>query len=558
MLNPEDNILAEWFADNRYTEVDCRSFYRDIFPEGLFDVRDAKTPGVGRGLVQTIQKPTKKDDSFHIVGKTIPVYDDLTELYQTIDDSVKIYEQYQRKGVADRVQILTCTNGCSYMGHECLAENVYMMSAMIIEIDDIIYDENGMAGPYCYNPIGLKNMLNQMRPVEMPRSGRIRPAVYPTPTYIVCSGSGMHLYYVFQEPLRINKKYFHKHYEAVDLYKKCLMGALWRSKTITEKPVEIQGIAQRYRCVGSPTKTGSVVRAFQIGDKVSLEYMNSFRDNLKYEDENHRFQECPELSEIVNTAPGTARPYKKKTYPLTGNLGKGAYTQALERIKTSAMEGKRYWFLYCLAATARMCAIPEKQLKVDAYNLLDFMNSLTVTPDNEFTMYDIECALKNYSYRGPFMRRTTYERLCGIQCPPPRCTKKNGRKLPEHLTYIRKIKAMKKQMGEEINEGRPLKWWSTFAYRVLYPNNSKADALRDGVAAKGTIRKYWSLVDELEEKDLIALENLYASMQDFDWDRVKEGNIPMKTGVRDSVKAFAEKTLEYHHILEGYKKNGAN
>ena len=34
MLNPEDNILAEWFADNRYTEVDCRSFYRDIFPEG--------------------------------------------------------------------------------------------------------------------------------------------------------------------------------------------------------------------------------------------------------------------------------------------------------------------------------------------------------------------------------------------------------------------------------------------------------------------------------------------------------------------------------------------
>lgn len=387
MLNPEDNVLAEWFVDNRYTEVDSRNFYREIFPDGLFDVRDAKTPDVGRGLVQTIQKPTKKDDSqFQTVGKTIPVYDDLTELYQTIDDSVKLYEQYQRRGVADRVQILTCTNGCSYMGHECLAENVYMMSAMIIEIDDIIYDENGMAGSYCYNRIGLKNMLNQMRPVEMPRSGRIRPAVYPTPTYIVCSGSGMHLYYVFQEPLRINKKYFPKHYEAVDLYKKCLMGALWRSKTITEKPVEIQGIAQRYRCVGSPNKTGSVVRAFQIGDKVSLEYMNSFRDNLKYEDENHRFQECPELSEIVNTAPGTARPYKKRTYSPTGNLGKGAYIQALERIKTSAMEGKRYWFLYCLAATARMCAIPEKQLKADAYNLLDFMNSLTITPDNEFTI----------------------------------------------------------------------------------------------------------------------------------------------------------------------------
>ena len=168
MLNPEENVLAEWFVDNRYTEVDSRSFYREIFPDGLFDVRDAKTPDVGRGLVQTIQKPTKKDDNqFQAVGKTITIYDDLTELYQTIDDSVKLYEQYQRKGVADRMQILTCTNGCSYMGHECLTENVYMMSAMIIEIDDIIYDENGMSGAYCYNPIGLKNMLNQMRPVEM-------------------------------------------------------------------------------------------------------------------------------------------------------------------------------------------------------------------------------------------------------------------------------------------------------------------------------------------------------------------------------------------------------
>lgn len=31
MLNPEENVLAEWFVDNRYTEVDSRSFYREIF-----------------------------------------------------------------------------------------------------------------------------------------------------------------------------------------------------------------------------------------------------------------------------------------------------------------------------------------------------------------------------------------------------------------------------------------------------------------------------------------------------------------------------------------------
>ena len=46
--------------------------------------------------------------------------------------------------------------------------------------------------------------------------------------------------------------------------------------------------------------------------------------------------------------------------------------------------------LYCLAATDRMCSISEDELKQDAYNLLDFLDSKTESPDNRFTSYDIQ------------------------------------------------------------------------------------------------------------------------------------------------------------------------
>ena len=553
--DPSKNYIAEWFASQGYTEVIPYTFYRELFPAGFLDNAGARTKDKGVGLVQIIQKPlTQEGVALKATGKTTVVYNDLVGMTQTIKEAVKLYNENARNSLTDKVQLLTATNGCSYLGTKCEADNMFMLSAIIIELDDPIsnWDDEDCLEDTPYDPIGIKNMLHQMRPVQL-RSGKIRPPVFPTPTFISCSGTGIHLYYVLDEPMRINRRYFPKHYEEVDLFKKCLMGAMWRTKTITKKPVEIQGIAQRYRCVGSPTKQGSIVRAFQTGDRVSLDYLNSFRENLRYEDANHRMAECPELKEIVNTAPGTAKANKKRKYFPTGSLGKGAYTEALNRIPIYAMEGRRYWFLYCLAATARMCAIPKEQLTKDCYSLLEFMNSLTTNPDNEFTVSDIECAISNYDYDGPFMRRTTYEALCGVTCPPPRNTKKNGRSLSEHLAYCRQIKAVKKQMGENVDCGRSLKWWSTFAYRVLYPTAKKAEALNAKVAAKVTIRKYWSLMDDLEERNPMAIEDLYTAMKEHEWDEIANGNLRMQNGFNQSIKEYAENMLESYHILDVYR-----
>lgn len=560
MLDPKKNILAEWFVKNGYRELDYLPFYREVFREGIIDTaKETKTKRKGVGMINTLISPiTESGTEYNQKRYPTLFYNDLTGLHREISSANEKYEEFEKNGLVNDVSILTFTNGCTYFGHNMSADNMFEITALIIEIDDIIATETTDAnGNVVYKPTGLLNMFHQMKPVPL-RSGGTRPALFPTPTFIVCSGQGIHLYYVFVEPIELNKKSFPQHFEAWNTYKHCLMDAMWRSETITKRPTEFQGIDQRYRCVGTPTKNHSVCRAFQVGDRVTLEYMNSFRQNLKYSDpKTHRMVECPPLAEIVNNKPGSAKAKKKKQWPRTGTLGKAAYYQAISRIESDARQGKRYWMIYCLAATARMCAIPYEQLKSDAYNLLDFLDSLTIEDEygaNHFTQQDLEDALKNYFYDGPFMKRITYERICGVKCPEP--ARRNGRTQEEHLALARQRRAEKLAKGEIENlGGRSLSWWSTFAYRILYPNSSKAECMRHTGSSKATVAKYWSLVDEMIALGPVVeyyVDLLYEAMQEHSWKEIEEGNIPFQG---TTVKRYAEDQLEYYKLLDKYKKN---
>lgn len=559
MLDPKKNILAEWFVENGYAELSPIPFYREVFREGIIDTsKDAKTKRKGVGMVNTlIEAVSAEGEEYSKKGYPKVFYDSLNELHKEIVNSTNKYNDFKVRGLENSVRILTFTNGCTYFGHNMTADNMFELTALIIEIDDLIAETITYPdGSVEYKPTGLLNMFHQMKPVQM-RNGKIRPALYPTPTFIVCSGQGIHLYYVFVEPIQLNRKSFPKHFEIWDEYKHCLMDAMWRTQTITRRPTEFQGIDQRYRCVGTPTKNGSLCRAFQVGDRVTLEYMNSFRENLGYTDpETHRHKECPELGVIVNNAPGTAGTKKKKKWPRYGTLGIAAYYQALSRIKSDARQGKRYWMIYCLAATARMCAVPYETLKADAYDLLEFLDSLTEASEygsNNFTKQDLEDALKNYFYDGPFMKRLTYERICGVKCPEP--SRRNGRTQEEHLQLARQRRAEKLAKGQITNlGGRKLNWWPTFAYRVLCPNATKAECERQISSSKATIAKYWGLVDDMIEHSTYAeyqVEMLYEAMLEHNWEEIEEGNIPIE---RTTIKEYSTSYLEHYSLLDKYKK----
>lgn len=331
------------------------------------------------------------------------------------------------------------------------------------------------------------------------------------------------------------------------------MYTLWKRLRITDKELEKQGIAQRYRLVGTRTKEGGICRAFQVGQTVSISYMNQFCEDLSFEDEHSgRLMKAPEIYEIEYTAPKEKQQEEKKeTIPRLGNLGKGAYVNVLNVIKNHAKEGKRYWMVFCLASVARNCAIPYEQLEKDAYGLLDYLDSLTEhAGENQFTKPDIECALKSYYYTGPFIRKSTCEQLCGVKFAP--AIKRNGRTRKEHLEYMKEQKELKRKKGEPVDSGRSMKWWPVLAYRLLYPDGTKAECEKKAGVSRHTVLKYWTLVDELEECGSGAVRGLSEALKGHSLDELlQEDKKPVGVAL---VKEQAERILTEKGLLGKYMK----
>ena len=483
------DLMGDWMKAYGFLEVTPKDFYTSIFRKCLQE-RSVKDNSETRGsvIIQTVVKPKSAGK-----GKVTILDENLDGLEKAIESANRIYEHFGKEGQLGEVSVLTFTNGCTYLGKRMVANNLFELSALIVEVDDLIGNDDP-------NQEGLRSLMKSFTggfAYDGDSSGGLR---VPKPTYLVCSGSGIHLYYVFEKPIRVNRKSFYKQYEALDDYKYCLMYMLWKRLRITDKELEKQGIAQRYRLVGTRTKEGGICRAFQVGQTVSISYMNQFCEDLSFEDEHSgRLMKAPEIYEIEYTAPKEKQQEEKKeTIPRLGNLGKGAYVNVLNVIKNHAKEGKRYWMVFCLASVARNCAIPYEQLEKDAYGLLDYLDSLTEhAGENQFTKSDIECALKSYYYTGPFMRKSTCEQLCGVKFAP--AIKRNGRTRKEHLEYMKEQKELKRKKGEPVDSGRSLKWWPVLAYRLLYPDGTKAECEKKAGVSRHTILKYWTLADELEE-----------------------------------------------------------
>lgn len=552
MLDLKKNTVAEWMLKQGYTEVTPMDFYRDIYPEEVLRADNkgsAKDEGMGR--VQIVVHSNKKVMGSNEKGYAKPFFKDLSGLKRAIDKSNETYELLEAAG-DENFSVLCMLNPCTYYGKKTEAVYMYEVLALVVEIDSILGTEAAGDPPDRQDFRGLSNMFKQMRSVYMARTNTVREPLLPSPTYIICSGHGVHLYYLFDEPIRVNRAFIPEQYNTLNSYKLALMRCIWNeSSMITKKKLELQSINQRYRTVGTPTKNGSVCRAFRFGDKVSVNYMNSFCKRLKYTDPDTKQLVC--APEIYRLKPKTGGPTGKtvkyqKPYPRYGTMHRGAYDKALERIKYFAKEGLRYRMLYCLAATARMCHISEDELKQDAYSLLDFLDSKTESPDNRFTSYDIECALRNYSYPGPFMSRTTYEQLCHVECPAP--TKKNGRSKAEHMEYMRQ---RRKEMAEQglIDDMKCLNWWPTFAYRLLYPKGRKTDCIKESGSSKPTVYKYWSLIDDLIEQDAYCIETIYEAVQGHSWQEILAGNLEFEYM---PIKEYAYKNLKIYGLLDQYKK----
>lgn len=462
------------YLEQYYDEVEPKEFYRGIFPEGDLQKKgelreDGSSVYCYNGIIVSVTNK-KKPDGRPLI-KRYTVTDDLDmidEICQTEDFSLM--------------------SPISYIGKERSADNARYMYAIAVDLDSIRV-ENGV-------PVGLISLLE--RHIEL--TDRI-----PKPTYIVSSGTGLHLYYVLESPIGL----YPDTAKRLQIFKHDLTELIWHDTICdiqSKKDIQQEGIYQGFRVVGTITKKGDRARAFQIGDPVSMEYLNGYIQNeehrvtdFSYKKRGMTLQEAkekyPEWYErrVVNKE-------KRGSWHISRNL----YDWWKRQILSGATVGHRYHCMTMLAIYAQKCSmydpkhnpdpVTREELERDAWEIMDHMESLTVSEDNHFTTDDVLGALQSFDERWIVYPRRSVEYKSGISIP---VNKRNGRKQEVHLQRARAVQMIDYPDGEWRNkEGRPNKIDQVIQWRSDHPEGKKADCIRETGLSKSTVYRHW---DEIKK-----------------------------------------------------------
>lgn len=460
------NILPKWskeLSDKGYEGISAIDFYDDIFLDDLAEQKlpeDYKTGEYSAIAVEKVVKTDKdgnvqldKDGHKLYRGKRTTVTQGNMELYELID----------------RSENFCLMAPISYAGRSRENKNARYMYALCIEVDDI--QEDG----------GLNELIYSWERKNQP---------VPKPTYIVCSGNGLHLYYVFERPIPMWKNVF----EAVTEYKKYMTPRLW-TKYISSsyQKIQYESINQPFRIVGTRTKDNGYTLAFKVGEKVTIEYMNEFvPPDMALDCVYKAKHTLAEAKELYPTW------YKRRIEEGKErghwNRHDGIYYNWIEKIYNGAVVGKRYNCLENLCSLAVQCQIPPEQVQKDCEELAEYLETLTTEEKNHFTRYDILCALKTYEEGKEQAYRRKIEYIAnrtGIKLEP---NKRNHIKQKEHLYLARRRKEDMKHLNIPMKgtEGRPSKEQIVREWRSAHPKGKMIDCHKDTGMSRDTIRKWWN------------------------------------------------------------------
>lgn len=133
--------------------------------------------------------------------------------------------------------------------------------------------------------------------------------------------------------------------------------------------------------------------------------------------------------------------------------------------------------------------VTRDELERDAYELMEHMESLTISEDNHFTTGDVLDALEAFEDKWITYPRNSIEYKSGITITP---NKRNGRKQAEHVKIITLLRDIDYPDGSWRNkEGRPDKRQIVIDWIVNNPDGKKADCIRETGLSKKTVYKYW-------------------------------------------------------------------
>lgn len=443
-----------------FDEVNGYDFYREIFPDGEC-AGEQHTDFSHPNAIFLCYDEEKGYKIRH------PMYRDTWE-----KDYMELIEHQEN---------CVC-GGLVYRQQRNLLKNAQRMNALIFDLDGVGEHE-------------LRNLFHrfQLAPEKL-RS-------LPVPTYLVASGTGVHLYYVLEEPVDL----FPNIKLQLKSMKHDLTFKIWEYKATSRvKSIQYQSINQGFRMVGSMNeKHGVELRAFRTGEKVSVDYLNRYVIDPKNQvDLQKRFRPSKmTLEEAKLTYPEWYQKVivegnkKSKKWDIAGKVnGDDPYAlyhwwlRQIDQVKG----GHRYFFLMCMAIYASKCDVPKKKLKEDlewAYGVLQ-----EVEHTNPMKREDIKSALEAHSKEYYNFLIEDIEKLTEIRIDR---NKRNGRKRREHIKLMNFVR-------DEINgnkewrnkDGRP-KGSGTAeakvaAYRAEHPEASVTEVARALQISRPTVYKWWN------------------------------------------------------------------
>ncbi|WP_242832148.1 hypothetical protein [Oscillibacter sp. 1-3] len=450
----EKNAHLEQFLE----QVSPFEFYREIFPEGSFERKghyeDKKPNGIAVSL------PGKGGS---VNGIALGIEGDGKARRYIITDDLKMLEELMDTDFTIMAPI-------SYYGKKRSGKFARFLYALVFDID-------GVGMPQ------LRDVLHQMNKDILPKA-----------TFVVNSGTGLHLYYVLSEPVPMYPQ--NQHY--LKELKYSLTRQIWNRYTSSIKQPQMQGLMQGFRVVGSGTKLGKgyPVVAFQFGGRVELD------DLLEYipasNGERQKLQGILKKSSMPLAVAKEKYPDWYERRIVKGErrgrwtVKRDLYDWWLRRIQDEIRVGHRYHGIMTLAIYAKKCGIEEEELRQDAYSLLLPYDEMSIEEVNRFTREDVEAALSMFNEDYVTFPRDDIARLSGMSMP---VNKRNWRKRKEHIQVMNTMKALKKQLGEAVPVGRPQGSGTAqervYQWRQQHPEGRKADCHRETGLDPKTIRKWW-------------------------------------------------------------------
>lgn len=428
-----------------FEEVHYMDFYRDIFPEGSFEEPGEYEDGKYNGIAIAIEKGSKR-------AKRMTITDDL----DTIADMVGSHD-------------FCLMSPISYAGKSRKSSNARFMYALAIDLDGMTERKH------------WDFFMEQIN-----RGHEMLQFVWglPRPTYLVSSGSGIHIYYVFKQPIPMFKNIV----EELEKLKRRLTWQAWtQGASSLHDKVQYESLFQGFRVVGTITKDGGRCRAFSVGEKVTVEYLNKFvpedhravsfvyKSDLRLEDAKKKYPEWYQRR-IVEKRPRN-----------TWTCKKAVYDWWIRKLKEGAEQGHRYWCIMTLATYAQKCGVPRETLEEDAYGLIPFMN----TKGDEFTEDDVMHALEAYTDSYATYPIDTIVWRTGIQIEKNR---RNGQKQSDHLEEARAIRDIRmRRQGRKWTDGngRPDKLSVVAEWRSEHSEGTKAECIRETGLSKKTVYRWW-------------------------------------------------------------------